>query len=174
MLGIFKETIRGCEARGDGDSVYMIRYGLPRVGPFRLCLHVFYRSDADDLHDHPWGFVSMILWRGYVEVTGNPPVHALITRGAGGGVFCRGCLVHGDNAATLQHIRNCRVVARRRKRIWPGMILFRRATHKHRVELLDGKRAVTLVMMGPRWRDRGFFTPGGWLHWRTYFADKGC
>jgi hypothetical protein len=143
---VAKQVIYGCESRGDGDSPYMTRYAFPRIGPVRMCLHIFHRSDADDLHDHPWPFASLILWRGYTEVTPHPLFPAL----DGGG-----------------DIRN-------RKRIWPGMILFRPATHIHRVELIDGKRAVTLVFMGKRIREWGFFTRQGWKLWTKYFSENGC
>lgn len=32
-------------------------------------LHQFHRSDADEMHNHPWPFVSVILWGGYWERT---------------------------------------------------------------------------------------------------------
>lgn len=32
-------------------------------------LHHFHRSDADEMHDHPWAFTSIILAGGYYEVT---------------------------------------------------------------------------------------------------------
>lgn len=133
MPMIYKQVIRGCEARGDGDRDYMTRYAFPRLGVFRVCLHIFHRSDADELHDHPWPFLSVILWRGYVEVTPTG-----------------------------------------RQRKWPGMILFRSATHRHRVELIDGKKAITLVIMGKRIREWGFFTPQGWQRFTEYFREKGC
>lgn len=133
MKLITKKTIYGCDARGDGDSAYMTRYSLPRIGPLRLAVHVFHRSDADDLHDHPWAFMSIVLWRGYIEQTDSG-----------------------------------------RKRKWPGMILFRKAEHRHRVELIDGKKSVTLVAFGKRWRDWGFWTPLGWKQFEQYFREKGC
>jgi hypothetical protein len=34
-----------------------------------LFLHHFHRSDADEMHDHPWPFTSVILAGGYYEVT---------------------------------------------------------------------------------------------------------
>jgi hypothetical protein len=131
---IFKRIeIAGCEGRGDKDSIYMVRYAMPRLGPIRAALHVLFRSDADVMHDHPWPFMSIILWRGYIEETP-----------AG------------------------------RSRKWPGMVLFRRATHRHRVELINGKKAVTFVVFGPRWREWGFFTAEGWKQWQQYFREKGC
>jgi hypothetical protein len=65
MIG--KKIIYGCEARGDADSPYLTRYTLVSTRWFQLCVHVFHRSDADELHDHPWNFWTLILWRGYDE-----------------------------------------------------------------------------------------------------------
>ena len=37
-----------------------------------LFLHRFHRSDDDDaLHDHPWGYRSVVLWGGYYEWTAD-------------------------------------------------------------------------------------------------------
>ena len=147
-MRIFKHEIKGCEARGDGESTYMTRYGLPRMGPIRICLHIFHRSDADELHDHPWSFLSIILWRGYVEVT--------------------------QKFAAYSSIDGKLFEVRARKRKWPGMILFRKANHAHRVELIGGKKAVTLVIFGPREREWGFFTRQGWQRFTDYFKERGC
>jgi hypothetical protein len=148
---VAKQIIYGCESRGDGNSPYMTRYAFPRLGPIRVCLHVFHRSDADELHDHPWPFASLILWRGYVEVTP--------------------CVVCGTRESERSEGICC---ARQRKRMWPGMLLFRKASHAHRVELIQGKKAVTLVFMGTRRREWGFFTSKGWKQWQAYFKEKGC
>jgi hypothetical protein len=128
-----RKTIYGCEARGDGQSAYLTRYTLIDRPAWQLCVHVFHRSDADDLHDHPWPFVSLILWRGYREQTPD-----------------------------------------RIRRRWPGSLAFRPARWVHRVELLGGKPAITLVWMGKRCREWGFFTRAGWVQWRRYFTEKGC
>ncbi len=128
-----KKIIYGCEARGDAESPYLTRYEIFNLFDFKLCLHVFHRSDADDLHDHPWAFISLLLWRGYREQTEFG-----------------------------------------KRRYWPGMILYRKATHLHRVELVNKKTAVTLVLMMPYERHWGFKTKEGWVYWKKYFFDKGC
>ena len=64
-----KKTILGCDARGDGDSAYLTRYVLLETRRGNLNLHQFHRSDASDMHNHPWAFWSLILWPGYQEVT---------------------------------------------------------------------------------------------------------
>lgn len=145
---IGKKIIYGCEARGDADSPYLTRYTLLSTPWLQVCMHVFHRSDADELHDHPWPFVSLILWRGYIEeVTCR---------------VCFGCEFGGPCDSTSRHRKH------------PGMVLFRDAEHTHRVELIDGKRAVTLVFMGARQRTWGFYTPKGWQRWMDYFKERGC
>lgn len=158
MKLITKTIIRGCEARGDAGSPYLTRYTLPRIGPVRANLHVFHRSDADEHHDHPWNFVSVILWRGYIEET-----KGLVKRDFHSLCDYPKILIHG-----LYEVGSVR------KRVWPGMILYRKAEHRHRVELVNGKKAVTLVFMFKRRREWGFFTKRGWQNWREYFAERGC
>lgn len=128
-----KKVIYGCEGRGDGDRPYLTRWTLLVTPWGRLYLHLFHRSDADDLHDHPWAFASLILWCGYIEETPQ---------------------------------------GRRRK--WPGMVLFRPATWVHRVELVGGKPALSLVWVCGYVREWGFFTSEGRIHWRDYFKKMGC
>lgn len=133
-----KKIIYGCEERGDFDKPYLTRYTFLSFNLFKLYLHIFHRSDADDLHDHPWPFISIILWRGYYEETLN---------------------------SSLQRVK---------KRKYPGMVLIRKATHTHRVELISNKKAVTLVITGKYCRNWGFTTNKGWQLWTNYFKEKGC
>lgn len=57
-----------------GDP-YMVRYKVLRTPWFKVFLHHILRSDEDpDAHDHPWAFVSFVLWSGYLEERpGHPP-----------------------------------------------------------------------------------------------------
>lgn len=54
---------------GDGQGdVFFSRYDLVKNRWFAIYLHEFFRSDnARCLHDHPWNFLSLILWGGYWE-----------------------------------------------------------------------------------------------------------
>lgn len=45
----------------------MTRYFLFRRKSFAVFLHHFHRSDLDELHDHPWTFITFLLSRGYWE-----------------------------------------------------------------------------------------------------------
>jgi len=139
-MNLFKKIlIKGCDARGDGDSPYLTRYVICWFKNLKVYLHIFHRSDSDELHDHPWNYTSVILWRGYNEERQHP----------------------------------CGPVKLKR-RIWPGMIIHRKAEHAHRVELLNSKPAVTLVFISGYKRNWGFFTPTGWKYWKYYFAEKKC
>lgn len=128
-----RKIIYGCESRGDGDSPYLTRWTLFSGKWGAVYIHWFHRSDGDDRHDHPWGFWSLILWRGYIEDTPNG-----------------------------------------RRRHWPGMLLRRPPEWIHRVELVEGRGALSLVVRGPYVREWGFHTPSGWEQWRAYFQRLGC
>ena len=41
--------------------------------PFNVFIHKFLKSDPDDLHDHPWPYMTIILRGGYWEWTKNNP-----------------------------------------------------------------------------------------------------
>lgn len=133
-----RKVITGCEARGDGDSPYLIRYDLFKSARLKraLYLHIFVRNDAEDYHCHPWDFTTIVLWGGYVER-------------------------FPDGSSRL---------------LLPGMILKRRAELRHRVELVNGRKAVTLVLTGPVRREWYFWTalrcvP---IHFKEYFERFGC
>ncbi|SKY23405.1 Protein of uncharacterised function (DUF550) [Mycobacteroides abscessus subsp. bolletii] len=55
----------------EGEAPYLLRwYVIPRNRWLNIYLHKFLRDDDDRaLHDHPWWFVSLMLWGQYVEVT---------------------------------------------------------------------------------------------------------
>jgi len=53
------------------DQPYLERYYVflkdRKRFPFNVFLHHFLRSDPDDVHDHPWGYFTIILKGGYWE-----------------------------------------------------------------------------------------------------------
>lgn len=113
---------------------YLTRWYLVRNNRLGVFLHLFHHSDEDRaLHDHPWSFVSIILWRGYIEHTG--------------------CKDPSCVRPSHQHA----------KRKWPGMILFRPAEWRHRVELVDGRQAISLIIRFNRRRVWGYWFPSGFI-----------
>ena len=49
------------------ERYYMFLSNRMEQFPFNIFIHKFLKSDPDDLHDHPWGFYTFILWGGYWE-----------------------------------------------------------------------------------------------------------
>lgn len=114
----------------------------------QVYLHKICRSDgAREMHDHPWDFTSLILWRGYIEETAA----RIKWRGACGKEFSvRGVIL---------------------SRKWPGFILRRRAEYRHRV-LLSGGPAWTLVLTSGKKRSWGFWRRGAFIPWREFISRK--
>lgn len=114
---------------------YLKRWYLFRTKPFAVFLHLFFRSDEDRaLHDHPWPFITFILWRGYIE--------------------------HQQTKS--------KVIIKRR---WPLTVHARKATHRHRVELVNGKPAWTIVVRFKEWREWGFWEKTGFVQWNKWWQQ---
>lgn len=52
--------------------------------------------------------------------------------------------------------------------VQPGDVVFRAATHRHRIELIEGREAWTLFITGAATRSWGFWCPEGFVHWRRF------
>ncbi len=145
-LFLKRDVIYGCELNGNKDTAYLTRWTLWQ-GPKgqQLLLHIFHTSDhARELHNHPWDFWSLILWRGYWERSQT------------------GLLDSDGEPETVL------------KWFGPLSFRFCPAHHAHRVILDQGKRAITLVWTGPKKAAWGFFTSKGWLYWKDYFRERKC
>lgn len=133
--------------RRDG-RIYLDRWGLqhPRIGAVFL-----HRMDAPDpgidLHDHPWSFVSIVLWGGYVEQRAD-------TRQA-----CHIAAIAEGLSATRggQHPRG-ELVARR-----PLSVRVMRLDECHTITELRRRVSWTLVLAGPVRRNWGFYLPAGYM-----------
>lgn len=124
----------------------------PRLGYlFRLSarLHHILRSDNDrQAHDHPWWTISIILKHGYIEWV------PLKSR--------RGFVVGTrDRHADTEPMRAIHRL--------PGDIVFRRATDRHKLQMLHPDGAWSMFIMGPWVQDWGFYMPNvGKIWWRRY------
>lgn len=135
---------------------YLHRWHLFRSRRFTVMLHKFYRSDEDRaLHCHPWSFITILLWRGYYEHTERReecfcnPEHG-----------CWRCFGSGY----------CVVPVKKRK--WPLSILWRPAEWRHRVELVKGKPAWTLVIHFKRRREWGYYMPRGFIRHDQWWQEN--
>lgn len=65
-----KKVIVNCD-----HDPYLFRWYIVRKKSFAIFIHKFIRSDEDRaLHDHPWNFLVIPIWRGYVEHREQPRV----------------------------------------------------------------------------------------------------
>lgn len=63
-MGLFKVR----EIKSREGKVHFQRYRVIESPWFNIYIHYIARSDQDkDPHNHPWFFMSMILWGGYIE-----------------------------------------------------------------------------------------------------------
>ncbi len=136
IIGLIRKTVLRI---GDQNGpIYLIRYSIFSCPWFSIKLHRIMMSDDDCQHDHPWSFVSIILWGGYFEVTSN------------------------DQKSTPW------IVGFTSKWFGPGSVLWRPAPSPHSLMLPNEKPATTLVITFKKQREWGFITPSGWVKWTEY------
>lgn len=135
--------------RADGE-VYLDRWGIghDRIGG--VLLHRMEAPDPGaDLHDHPWTFVSIVLWGGYIEqraLSREAPFFAQLAERHGG--CTRG------------------IIEERRL----GSVRVMRLDECHTITALRHRRCWTLVIKGPRRRLWGFYLPDGYMPEARYDA----
>jgi hypothetical protein len=66
---------------GGPDDLYLIRYYVFKSKFLNIFIHRFFRSDRDDMHDHPWNFFTYLVRGAYTEHRWNPETRLVdITR----------------------------------------------------------------------------------------------
>jgi hypothetical protein len=130
---------------GDDGSPFLTRWKLASLFGYDLLLHKIHRADNDRCcHDHPWHFVSLVLWGGYVEEVEE----------------AEDWLGERFTKRRLQHNR-------------PGALLFRRATHTHCIESVPQSGCWTLLIRSPPVRPWGFrASDGTWVPQSDFLNAK--
>ena len=126
---------------------YLTRWLVSEYRGRKVFLHHFQDSDADEMHDHPWNFVSVILSGGYWEKTP-----------------ARGPLTWNGTGPT------------REQWYGPGRVLVRPLNWIHSVRLPHGpggpRDCWTLLYIGPKVRPWGFWCPkAGWVPWKKHLMN---
>lgn len=137
--------------RADGQ-VYLDRWGFqfpkgdrPFFGAF---LHKMEAPDPGiDLHDHPWSFVSLILWGGYTEARASS----------------REACSHAERAEKRGDRLRGYPVTRR-----PLTVRSMRLDECHSITELARTTSWSLVFHGLKRRQWGFYLPTGWMYWKDY------
>lgn len=120
----------------------------------KVMLHRFPPNTTDaDIHDHPWPFVTMVLWGSYDDIVPCPTcLGEPLYWGGGEEVKCWQCFGKG-------------IVFGERMRA--GKICRRRAEHTHRTRTHD-VGAWTLVITGKKVREWGFWRDGKRWPFKAY------
>lgn len=150
FLYFFKKTTLRIRDQERGDPIYLIRFSIFSCKWFAVKVHRIMLSDDDCLHDHPWSFLSIILWGGYIESRPHKTVKTLAKS--------------KDNVA-IQLYKNGIVQKFHR----PGSILWRPAPSIHKIDIV--KPATTLVITFRKKWDWGFYTRSGWKLWKDYIRS---
>lgn len=143
-----KRVIVNCERQA-----YLHRWFVIRTERFALFIHKFVRSDEDRaLHDHPWSFLVVPIWRGYVEHSDREEV-----------------TFEPDGT----QLRKVTLLRPSKRRVWPILgARFRRAEYRHRVELIDGKPSWSLFFRFRSRRTWGFWPTSGFIAWNKWWEEK--
>lgn len=173
-----KREIVNCD-----HDVYLHRWFIYRGTRIGIYIHKFVRSDEDRaVHDHPWDFLVIPLWRGYIEHSevkcpyAYPCIHCAPGHDVG---FPK------NQPCRLNQVNRVRPILGTR---------FRRAEYRHRVELLpemintqspwDTEGILTPEPTGrdlPSWslfirftkrRQWGFWTNNVFQHWNKWWQEK--
>lgn len=160
---------------GGPDDVYLIRYYVLKSRWANIFIHQFLRSDRDDLHDHPWNFLTYLVRGAYTENKWNPETSKVEqTRRSNVG------------EPTYQEVLADKRPGRSTRPLRQNRLVFRRATDQHQVVVdRDLKREqkhlapLTLFVSGPTKREWGFvrevpgmlgFKSRRWVPWREYLG----
>lgn len=136
---------------------YLTRYTLINTMFGSIKIHVVHLSDTGDLHDHPWSYMSIILYGGYWEWVRTHKlseevfnwmnqVNAIISK------YNKHKVIENKETMTMD------------LGTWykPGSILFRKANKPHKLEIPEGKKCISLIFTSYKWRDWGFTKNGEW------------
>lgn len=186
LVGILNRLFSHREIVNCDRNIYLHRWYVIRTAPLAVFIHKFIRSDEDRaLHDHPWNFLVIPIWRGYWE-------HREESCGE-----CDGYGVYGLFSTHVCQVCHGAMKVTHRRRVLPILgARFRRGTYKHRVELLpcplagDPRYSKSSYCPNdcnvdtwelPSWsifirfrefRDWGFHMPEGWIQWNKFWQDK--
>jgi|SRR6185436_1243939 len=73
MKKILRKLLLVKEIISKQGIIHFRRYRLLQTPLFSIYIHQICQSDTDDMHDHPWHFLSIILKGGYREISRSFP-----------------------------------------------------------------------------------------------------
>lgn len=148
------------EIRSKAGELHFRRWRLFDSPWFGIYLHYIAKADEDKHpHDHPWPFVGIILWGGYVEMIWT--VIDTLTD-----------TIRNDKQLWENWVKNDLSKSFRFSYNDPGKIIFRRAKNQYHMISRIKKPTWTLVFHGPKRETWGYMTEAGWMDHQTYREEK--
>lgn len=156
-----KKVIVNCD-----KDPYLHRWYVLRTQRVGLFVHKFVRSDEDRaLHDHPWSFIVIPLWGGYIE--------------------------HSDRKFNLELVSDCEYLPddflhcpvgtpyteriEIKRRIWPLISTrYRNTEYRHRVELINARPSWSIFFRFTKIREWGFWPKSGFIQWNRWWQENKC
>lgn len=140
-----KEVIRSFflvkEIVSKEGKVHFRRWRILATPWFNIYIHNILRSDEDaDPHDHPWSFLSIILWGGYMEAW----------------------------LGAYEDWRYHEGQALRNSRRSPGTMVYHHAKDFHKITLLKDSAWTLVFTFGKRRPSWGYQTRHGWIDHKAY------
>lgn len=127
------------------EDIYLIRYYVVQSKWFNIFIHIFLRSDRDDIHDHPWSFGTYVVRGSYKEQV----------------PFGYGVDVLKTNHRSTTENRWATRKAEQLHRVK----LDRELTIKEK-----DQATMTVCFTGRTRREWGFVKDGVWIHWKKYLG----
>ncbi len=151
------ETLfRRLTLRHNGE-VFLDRFGIGTQW-FGLYLHRIVAPDPGiDLHDHPWPFVSLILWGGYTEEVAEARDAPALAKLAEHNEVIREVVTGQRRSSQRGDEREWRC----------GSVHRMPLTIAHRITAVE-PHTWTLVLRGRKSRSWGFYLPAGYVDQRAY------
>jgi hypothetical protein len=134
------------------DTDMIVRYRLIRVPWFGIFIHNIKRPDTDrNPHDHPWWFASFVLKGWYIERLNwynikTQKSEDIFTPDVG---FCTALIKRSRFSLHQMKLDHAHMITDVSPNLW------------------------TLVFVGKRKQEWGFWTPKGWVHQQKYISTTG-
>lgn len=154
--------LRNPESIGLPECPLMHRWTVHAGARFKLLIHHFLPEVEDpDVHDHPRGFVTIVLWGSYDDMV------PCDNKGCSDGYLLGGWMGGTPQRPYPDICPRCDRGKRVGEHMRAGMIRRRKAEHAHSTR--TGRRGCwTVCIMGRETRPWGFWREGVWWSFRDY------
>ncbi len=153
---------------------YLHRWYVFRTDRIGLFIHKFVRSDEDRaLHDHPWSFLVIPLWGGYIEHSDRPATQYEKMAAISSWSAINSIIPDALDLAALDEQLGRRIAVQRH--VWPFISTrYRNTEYRHRVELIESRPSWSIFFRFTKLREWGFWPKSGFIQWNRWWQENKC